>query len=181
MKNVTILVMALVLACGSAVQAEFLELEATSIVTIEPADKSAGPRLLVRWELPKDLGEKIIDGAVVELSVPHEATAPFRVDVHPVTTDWDVETVAWSDGWTNAGGDFADSIVAPALVTERNEGKITGDVYQTVLDQIAGKVSNFGFIVVPEVTTEAQLTSATANDAKLKAAARLIIAYRKQR
>jgi hypothetical protein len=177
----TIVLIALMIPWASAIRAEFLELEASQIVTIQPADKASSPRVLVQWSLPKDLSGKIIDAAVVTLTVPYEGAAPFEVHVHRVTRAWDAEAVEWSEGWSRGGGDFDDGLPSPAIITDRNGGKISADVYFAILDQISGKSDHFGFIVIPEEDTEARISSITPNAEAKLADAKLIIAYRERR
>ena len=34
----------------------------------------------------------------------------IRLQIHPITTPWNAETVAWGRGWTRPGGDFDESL-----------------------------------------------------------------------
>jgi len=181
MKNLMIFAVALVLFSAPAVWAEFLEIEASQIATIEPADKSAGPRIMVQWDLPKDLSGKIIDGAVVTMTVPHDGDEPFEVDVYPMNKSWDAATAKWAEGWEKAGGDFDEELPSPGIVTEQNGGKISADVYVTVKSQIEGSVANFGFILISQADSQSKMKTVSANDAAGLADAKLIIAYRNRR
>ena len=181
MGNLKIVAMALALLIAPAAWAEFMEIEASKIVTIEPADKSESPRILVKWDLPYELEGKIIDAAVVAITVPHEGDEPFEVDVHPMIKSWDAETARWDDGWEKEGGDFNEELPAPGLVSERNGGKISADVSLTVKGQIGGTASNFGFILVGQPNSQSKLKAISANDATRLADAKLIIAYRVRR
>jgi len=181
MKNLTISLLALLLVGAPTVRAEFLEIEATQIATIQPADKSAEPRILVEWILPKELEGKIVDGAAVSMTVPHQGDEPFEVDVHPMTKSWDATTAKWSDGWEKAGGDFNEELPSPGIVSERNGGKFSADVYLTVKGQIEGSVANFGFILIGQADSDSKLKAVSANDATRLADAKLIIAYRVRR
>ena len=181
MKKLIIVVLALGSLSSGAARAEFLKIEAAQIATIEPADKSVAPRILVQWELPKDLSTKIIDGAVVTLTVPCEGGDAFEVDVHPLTKSWDAASVKWEDGWAQAGGDFQEESAAPALVSDRTGGRISADVYMTGKSQVEGTARNFGFILVSQSGVEAKIAAVSANEPSRLADAKLIIAYRNRR
>jgi len=181
MRTITILLVAMVCMLVAVAQAEFLEIQAKQIATIEPADKSAGPRIVVKWDLPADLEKKIVDAAVITMTVATTEKSALTLDVHPITASWAASSVDWATGWEKAGGDYDEDLPSTAIVTERNEGKISADVYLSVRDQIAGKRDNFGFILVPEVNDQAKISAIQANDATRLADAKLIIAYRNQR
>jgi hypothetical protein len=181
MRTTAILLMALICSLATVAQAEFMEIEAKQIATIEPTDKSASPRIMVEWELPADLDKKIVDAAVITMTLPATKDEPLTVDVYPLTSSWDAKSSEWTSGWEKAGGDFDEDLPSTTIVTEKNDGKISADVYLSVRDQIAGKRSNFGFILVPVESEDAQLSSIQANDVTKLADAKLIIAYRNQR
>jgi hypothetical protein len=181
MKTIRSLMLVGLVLLATTARAEYLEIEASEIATIEPTDKSEAPRILVKWDLPKDLDKKIIDGAVVTMTVAVDGDSPLSLDVMPMTTSWSASTAAWSSGWSKEGGDFADSLPSPALVTDKNGGKISADVYPVLIEQIAGNLSNFGFIIVPDKDSDTKSKAVTANNPAKLADAKLIIAYRNRR
>jgi ABC-type Zn uptake system ZnuABC Zn-binding protein ZnuA len=181
MRTTTMLLLATICFMATAVQAEFLEIEARQIATIEPTDKSASPRIVVEWDLPADLDKKIVDAAVITMTLPATKDEPLTIDVYPMTTSWDAKSAHWASGWEKAGGDYDKDLPSTTIVTEKSDGEITVDVYLSVLDQVAGDRDNFGFILVPVDNENARLSAITANDATKLADAKLIIAYRNQR
>lgn len=181
MKAWHIAVAALMLTCQGTAWAEFMKIQASEIVTIQPADQSEGPRLLVRWKLPEELGELIVDGAAIEMKVPVEKGDDFPVQVAPLETNWSADEVAWADGWSKDGGDFSRDISSVAIVRSKRDMVIRADVYLTLLEQISGARQNFGFIVVSDPETQATIARITANDESGLAHAELIIAYRERR
>lgn len=160
--------------------AEFMEIQAAEIASIKQSELSTESRVLVKWDLPTELSNKIIDGAVIEMKVGVEGEAPVSISVMPLNTRWSATTANWTSGWRKPGGDFSDTLAAPSSVDDRNGGKIVADVFDIVLKQIAGARQNFGFIIVTEAGSETKLKSITANDVTKRASAKLIIAYREQ-
>jgi len=49
------------------------------------------------------------------------------------------------------------------------------------MDQVAGRKSNFGFIVVPDPDSDCKIATMSANDGSRLSDAKLVIAYRKAR
>lgn len=180
MKRTIILGLGMLLAMSSLASAEFLTLEATKIVTIEPADKSESPRILVQWTLPKDLDEKIIDAVAIEMHIPVSAGDRVAVDVAAVEKEWASGTASWASGWEKDGGDFSLDESGVAIVTEKNQGTIRVDVREAVLSQIAGSKSNYGFVIVPK-GADNRLKSIAADDETQLGKCKLIIAYRNRR
>ena len=162
-------------------RAEYLRYAAAEIVSIAPADNSESPRLLVRWDLPADLDLRHVDAAVVTMTVARTGEGPLGVQLHPVTRSWRAQEVSWAEGWEEDGGDFEAEVSSPAMVTERNGGRISIDVYLLIREMLAGTRSNFGFILVPDQGDASRLTPVAANQPARLADAKLIIAYRKPR
>lgn len=165
---------------GSQVRAEYMEIAASQIVTIS-AQKNANPSLLVQWDLPQGLDKLIIDAAVITMTVPVDGDAPLEVDAHPMLKSWDATEVESAEEWGKGEKVYDDEAASPAIITEENAGKISLDVYLQVLDQIAGKAENFGFILVPESDGTSKIQAIEANAPARLGDAKLIIAYRTQR
>lgn len=139
-----------VFACFAPAAAEYLEIEASEIATISETRQTDGPRLLVKWTLPDSLASKVIDGAGIAMTVTQDTSCSVELTVCPISRSWTASTVGWEAGWSRAGGDFIDSLASPAVANRLTGGKISANVCDAVLDQIKGRRSNFGFILVPE-------------------------------
>lgn len=161
--------------------AEYLEIEASEIATIAGTGREASPRILVKWTLPEELSDVILDGAALTMTLARDTTCQLDVTVYPLTHSWTANTVQWSGGWTRDGGDYNDSLPSPALASEQNGGKISALVTDFVVNQVAGRATNFGFIVVPDPESECRIAEMTANDAGRLSNAKLVIAYRQGR
>jgi len=181
MRYLFILTLLVIGLAASAVQAEYLEITASEIASIEPADKSASPRVLVKWTLPPNLKDKIVDAAVIDMEVPISTGMNVVVDVAPVKTAWSASSVSWSSGWSKAGGDYDMDVSSPAILTARNDYQVVADVYELILAQIAGERTDNGFIVVPEASEDGKLATVSANNVTSLSKAKLIIAYRNRR
>jgi hypothetical protein len=180
MKALISLASAIALGSPSVVSAAFMEIAATEMVTIQPPDSSQSPRLLVRWELPAGLDSLIIDGAGIVMDVARTGGKPAAASVFPLTTAWSPGDVGWSDGWTKAGGDFDPTRLAPAVLRAESNAEVKTDVTLTIKAMIAGKMPNFGFIVIVD-EKDARLAAVSANSSAALGKARLVIAYRKRR
>ena len=181
MKTIRALAVVAIMLLSGSVQAKFIEIAASEIVTVEPSDKSESPRILVKWDLPADLDKKLIDGAVITMTVSVDGDDPLSIDVMPLTKAWNASTADWSSRWDRQGGDFSDSIPSPAIVTENNGRRISANVYEVVMDLISARRANFGFILVPDKSSTTKTRAISANDALKLADAKLIIAYRNRR
>jgi hypothetical protein len=165
---------------GSQLRAEYMEIAASQIVTATVGE-TASPSVLVRWELPQELDKLIIDAAVIAMTVPVDGAEPLEVDAHPILKSWDAKEAESAEEWSTGEKVYDDEVASPAIITEENAGKISLDVYLQVLDQIAGKAENFGFILVPESGATSKIQPIEANAPIPLADAKLIIAYRTQR
>lgn len=162
-------------------QAEFRTVTATEIVSIAPEGEGASARILVKWQLPVDLADKQIDAAGVKIKLASSGTGDLPVEMHRVMRTWSASTVGWSTGWSTPGGDFVGTSESPGLITERNEGIVRLDVSNAVKDQIAGRASNFGFVIVPREGADRTINAISANDVVTLSLAELVIAYREKR
>lgn len=181
MRRVTLMVLCAVFACITPAAAEYLEIEASEIATINETRQVEGPRLLVKWILPDSLASKLIDGAAIAMTVTQDTSCSVEVAVCPISRAWSASTVGWEAGWARAGGDFIDSLASPAVANRLTGGKISANVCDAVLDQIKGRRSNFGFILVPERHSGCAISEVATNDVLRRTDARLIIAFRNAR
>lgn len=181
MKTLTVLTIAALCLAGSHAQAEFMEIQASQIVTIESTEKEGKPSILVQWALPDDLDELIIDGAVITMTLPVDSASPMDVEVHRVEKAWNAVEVESLEAWAQGDKVYDADVTSPAIVTAENEGVISADVYLQIRDQVFGDVSNFGFIVVPAVDAVTAVEAIEANASDKLMDAKLIIAYRTRR
>lgn len=180
MRALTILMAALCALTESVALGAFMEIEATQIASIQPADSSQGPRILVQWTLP-DMSGKIFDGAAISIALGTENGEALEFEVFPLTTSWDAQTCSWSSGWSKAGADFNEHRLSPTIITNKESGTILADVYRDIKEQLAGQATNYGFILVPRGNDVKSGVSIEANAPSALANAKLMIAYRNQR
>jgi hypothetical protein len=79
------------------------------------------------------------------------------------------------------GRDYSDSLPAYSIVTGDSGGVIEANVYDFVVDQVQGRRSNFGFIILPAPEESGRIAEIAVNDQARLSDARLIIAYRNSR
>lgn len=121
----------------------------TETATIDPYTANAG-RLLFRFDLPEDLDGAFIDYAELLFKVDSEPPSSHCIVIggFPVSTDWDQETVSWSNPWTNTGGDHLDTVMATCL-DSRTENRLTSlDITEIVKFWVEKKIDNFGVILL---------------------------------
>lgn len=181
MTRAVLLAITAVLVIVGTATAEYLEVPASEIASIKDGSRTGTTRILVKWSLPDSLPSLVIDGAAVTMTLARDSNCSMEVSVYPVTRAWSSTTVGWDAGWSRAGGDFNDSLPAAAVVNRLTGGKISANVYDIVLDHLAGRRANFGFIVVPDSHSSCPMAEIAANDAGRLADAKLVIAYRHAR
>jgi len=67
----------------------------------------------------------------------------------PVTRSWETAGLSWSDGWTNSGGDYADTIYSSCLIRSSTDRVTRIDITDIVQMWVDGTLTNHGLIVMP--------------------------------
>jgi hypothetical protein len=96
------------------------------IAVIRPAERTEGPRLLVAFDLTSVGIEQHIDFAQLtfygKIRAEQDMPRVARLEVLPLTTDWQADAVGWDTPWNNAGADVDSSLQAsnwfPVAVTD---------------------------------------------------------------
>ena len=155
MRRYVVLMVLLAAMLGAAgLQAKELIISPTKVEAIVSPTDARDSRVLVYFELPKELyGKKVmIDNAtlVVEAQV---TDAEFgMVHIFPATRAWQAEaSVAWNSPWEKAGGDFTQLIAGKCVTLKAANGEkeISSNVTFIVMDWISGRLANNGLILVP--------------------------------
>ena len=138
-----------VLVCAVACQGRDMAVEASAVAVIR-APESAESRTLVKFELPGEVAGAEVEFAVVEYAAAvssSDAAGVVTLDVFPVTTEWDGDTVAWSDGWSAAGGDFDPERHAVWTAVSGEGSVVRFDVTEMAAAWVSGTSANLGLIV----------------------------------
>jgi len=80
-------------------------------------DELGVSRMLFRLDGGIDVPSFAIERATLDLGLVGEREdRSFALQIHPVTREWNRESVDWTTGWTRPGGDFEDDLYAKSRV-----------------------------------------------------------------
>jgi len=150
---VLIALLAAVLGAASLQAKELVILPAKVEAIVSPTD-ARDSRVLVYFELPKELyGKKVvIDNAALVFEAQVTDAEFGMVHIFPATRAWQTEaSVAWNSPWDTAGGDFTQRIAGKSVTLKaaNGEGEILSNVTFIVMHWILGRLANNGLILVP--------------------------------
>jgi len=107
---------------------------------------------VARWLIKVDLSvlpDNIrIDGAEMRVSG-IELTGldeGFTVELHPLTRDWDPNTVSWTYPWENPGGDYRGDIVSVISIPKDFSGTIGMDLTE-IVGAWKNEITNYGLLL----------------------------------
>ncbi len=69
------------------------------------------------------------------------------ITIHYITKDWNENSVKWSQGWNNAGGDFENATIDTFAYTPGYKGWIDFDVTESVKKFMDNTLDNYGFMI----------------------------------
>jgi hypothetical protein len=152
MKKKSILLGFLLLSafCSSA-SAALWETPVAQVATISPNEASSFGRLLFRFDLPDQLAGATVDYAELIFTATPDTGNSYIcfMGAYPLTKNWEAEDISWSEAWTNAGGDFADSIFSSGLIGVTTNRLTRLDITDMVQMWVVGTSANYGLIVMP--------------------------------
>ncbi|MCX5754235.1 MAG: DNRLRE domain-containing protein [Candidatus Krumholzibacteria bacterium] len=155
MRTYVVLIAALVAVLGAAsLQAKELVISPARVEAIVSPTDSRDSRVLVYFELPKELYDKkvVIDNAALVFEARVTDAEFGMVHVFPATREWQTEaSIAWTSPQEKAGGDFTKRIAGKSVTLKAaNSGKeISSNVTFIVMDWVSGRLTNNGLILVP--------------------------------
>jgi hypothetical protein len=152
MKNKMIfLCFLVVLAFSVSAKSAYWETSVTQVATISPNPSSDFGRLLFKFDLPDQLNGSTIDYAELLFTATADTGSSYicLMGAYPLTKNWESANLSWSDGWTTAGGDFADSIYSCCLIRNSTELLTQMDITDIVQMWVDGTLTNYGLIVMP--------------------------------
>jgi hypothetical protein len=80
------------------------------VAVIQPEDRSEEPRLLVTFDLSTIASQQQIDFAQLLFRgcflAPERDTPLCRLEIYPLSTDWQHDSVTWQTPWDQPGGDI---------------------------------------------------------------------------
>ena len=183
MRTYVVLIAVLAAVLGAAsLQAKELVISPSKVEAIVSPTNAGDSRVLVYFELPKELyGKKVvIDNAALVFEAQVTDAEFGMVHIFPATRAWQTEaSVAWSSPWEKAGGDFTQRIAGKCVTLKaaKGEEEISSDVTFIVMDWISGRLENNGFILVP---SQEDLADSAAGFVFDKSSLKLKIEFTKQ-
>ena len=128
-----------------------VDINVSDACMINPGHDSLSSRVLLKFDLPSKLSDKRIDYAEVVFKAKIDTLSRFSVMFagYPVTTDWNKATASWSGTWSNAGGDYNDSLYEIGLIKARGDGQVRFDITRLVTSWQQVAISNYGLIIIP--------------------------------
>jgi hypothetical protein len=155
MRTYVVLIAVLAAVLGAAsLQAKELVISPFKVEAIVSPTDARDSRVLVYFELPKELyGKKVvIDNAALVFEAQVTDAEFGMVHIFPATRAWQMEaSVAWNSPWEKAGGDFTQLIAGKCVTLKAASGEkeISSNVTFIVMDWISGRLANNGLILVP--------------------------------
>lgn len=153
-KYIVLAVMLAALLGAACLEAKELVISPAKVETIVSPEDGRDSRVLVYFELPRELyGKKVvIDNAVLMFEAQVTDAEFGMVHIFPVTREWQsASSIAWDSPWSSSGGDYTTEIAGKSITLKeaKGEGAVLSNVTFIVMDWIAGRLPNNGFILVP--------------------------------
>ena len=150
-KKMIFLTFFLLLVFSVTVESAYWEASVTQVATISPNQSSGFGRLLFKFDLPDQLNGTFIDYAEVIFTATPDTGNSYicLMGAYPLTKNWEPADLSWSEGWTTAGGDFADTIYSSCLIGSSTERLTRIDITDIVQMWMDGAITNYGLIVMP--------------------------------
>jgi hypothetical protein len=92
----------------------------------------------------------MIDRAILSATIlpqTQDTTTFLSIRLHPITTDWDPVNVAWSNPWTEPGGDYDEINYGEFLVTDVGNQPVEMDITSLVMRWSDGSLPYYGFLI----------------------------------
>jgi hypothetical protein len=151
MKTIILLSFLLLLALCVTAESAYWEASVTQVATISPSQSSDFGRLLFKFSLPEQLNGVTVDYAELIFTATPDTGRSYicLMGAYPLTRNWESVDLSWSDGWTNPGGDFADTIYSSCLIGSSTERLTRIDITDIVQMWVDGTLTNYGLIIMP--------------------------------
>lgn len=141
----------ILLALSAAVYSAYWETSYVKVGAISPRLSPDSGRLLFKFDLPEGLANSTIDYAqLIFTATPDTGQGHVcLMGIFPLTEKWEPSALSWSEGWTEQGGDYLDSIYSVSMI-RLSEDKLTRvDITDIVQLWVEGTLANHGLIVMP--------------------------------
>jgi hypothetical protein len=126
-----------------------VEATINSVVVINSPNQDA-VHILAKPDLGLPDTTLMIDRAILSAAISPQTqdTVTFiSVRLHPITTDWDLANVGWTNPWTEPGGDYDEIHYGEFLTTDVGNQPIKMDITSLLMRWIDGRLPYYGFLV----------------------------------
>lgn len=136
---------------GSVLGGQISVIRPACVASIQPGDSSQGSRLIAKFDLSAVGSDRQIDFAQLVFSGrigAMEDVAPVvRLEVFPLTTDWEQSVVGWNTPWSEPGGDIDSTERSTNWVTVTNTSPLWLDVTRLARTWEAGERASYGVLL----------------------------------
>jgi hypothetical protein len=108
----------------------YSECQPVAVAEIEPLDGGKSARILVEFVLPEHLVGAEVDYAemIVPLGIEARDNTCVGITATRLATEWNSDTVSWTDPWDSPGGDLGGRHARVSVVKARGVGEAGRDV-----------------------------------------------------
>jgi hypothetical protein len=142
------------------------------VASIEPGDGSQGSRLIAKFDLSAVGTDRQIDFAQLIFSARigdvEDAAPVVKLEVFPLTTDWEQSAVGWSTPWSEPGGDIDPTDKSTNWVMVVNTSPLWIDVSRLARAWKAGEQANHGVLLKISDLTPARFQTIDMRGVELK-------------
>jgi len=149
-KSICLMILFLLVLCAVANSA-YWESSVTQVGILSPSQGSDYGRLLFKFDLPEQLNGAVIDYAELRFTATPDTAGGYicLMGAFPVTKSWDSANLSWSSGWSNSGGDYADTIYSSCVIRTSTDRLTRADITDIVQMWVDGTLDNHGVILMP--------------------------------
>lgn len=149
-KMTCLMILFVLVFCGPASSA-YWESSVSQVGTLSPTQGSDYGRLLFKFDLPEQLDEAFIDYAELRFTATPDTGESYicLMGVFPVTRTWDPASLSWSSGWSNAGGDYIDTIYSSCVIRTSTNRVTRADITDILQMWVDSTLTNNGVILMP--------------------------------
>lgn len=142
------------------------------VANIQPGDSSQGSRLIAKFDLSAVGTDRQIDFAKLifsaRIAAMEDAAAVVRLEVFPLTRDWEQSAVGWNTLWSEPGGDIDSTERSTNWVTVTNTPPLWLDVTRLARTWKAGERANYGVLLKISDLTPARFQTIDMGAVELK-------------
>jgi hypothetical protein len=149
-KPIYLMILFLLVLCAGANSA-YWESSVAQVGTLSPSQGSDYGRLLFKFDLPEQLNGAIIDYAELRFTATPDTASGYicLMGAFPMTKSWQTGTLSWSEGWTEAGGDYTDTIYSTGVIRTSTDRLSRMDITDIVQMWVDSTLVNHGVILMP--------------------------------